>query len=282
MLPRLSPSSPCSSCCSRFPRPRSASSTPDHDLRGAARAARRPPRATATLDEIQRLRRRPRSACSSTGSSFAPAPTSKTQAGLQRHRPRRLPGRDVGPARRAVRRRRGARHRASSSRSPARCPKWATASKKDNVTKPSPKEFQAFATAVGRRYGDRVGAVVDLERAQPPGLPQAAVRAQEGAVAAASTASSSSPASAGCAPRATASDTLLFGETAPRGTPRVVAPARLPARRAVPEPLATTAVGSLRADRGRRLRPPRLHDARRPALPPARQGRRHDRRALAA
>ena len=34
-------------------------------------------------------------------------------------------------------------------------PKWATASKKDNVTKPSPKEFQAFATAVGRRYGDR-------------------------------------------------------------------------------------------------------------------------------
>src|SRR3954471_11423014 len=36
-------------------------------------------------------------------------------------------------------------------------PKWATASKKDTVTKPSPKEFQAFATAVGRRYGDRVG-----------------------------------------------------------------------------------------------------------------------------
>ena len=36
-------------------------------------------------------------------------------------------------------------------------PRWATASKRDNVTKPSPKEFQAFATAVGRRYGDRVG-----------------------------------------------------------------------------------------------------------------------------
>jgi len=36
-------------------------------------------------------------------------------------------------------------------------PRWATAKKKDNVTKPSPKEFQAFATAVGRRYGDRVG-----------------------------------------------------------------------------------------------------------------------------
>ena len=35
-------------------------------------------------------------------------------------------------------------------------PRWATATKRDNVTKPSPKEFQAFATAVGRRYGDRV------------------------------------------------------------------------------------------------------------------------------
>src|SRR4051794_27790258 len=35
-------------------------------------------------------------------------------------------------------------------------PRWATKSKRDQVTDPSPKEFQAFATAVGRRYGDRV------------------------------------------------------------------------------------------------------------------------------
>ena len=35
-------------------------------------------------------------------------------------------------------------------------PRWATKSRKDNVTRPSAKEFQAWATAVGRRYGDQV------------------------------------------------------------------------------------------------------------------------------
>ena len=35
-------------------------------------------------------------------------------------------------------------------------PKWATKSKRDNVTNPIPAEFGAFATAIGRRYGDRV------------------------------------------------------------------------------------------------------------------------------
>ena len=32
-------------------------------------------------------------------------------------------------------------------------PKWATKTKKDNLTDPDPKEFGAFATAIGRRYG---------------------------------------------------------------------------------------------------------------------------------
>ena len=35
-------------------------------------------------------------------------------------------------------------------------PRWATKSKKDNLTRPIPKEFRAWATAVGRRYGDQV------------------------------------------------------------------------------------------------------------------------------
>jgi Cellulase (glycosyl hydrolase family 5) len=35
-------------------------------------------------------------------------------------------------------------------------PKWATKGRKDYLTQPSPKEFQRFATAVGRRYGERV------------------------------------------------------------------------------------------------------------------------------
>ena len=36
-------------------------------------------------------------------------------------------------------------------------PRWATKTRRDGVTRPRPKEFQAFATAVGRRYGARVG-----------------------------------------------------------------------------------------------------------------------------
>src|SRR5215207_9484144 len=35
-------------------------------------------------------------------------------------------------------------------------PRWATKSRKDNVTRPSPKEFRAWARAVGRRYGAQV------------------------------------------------------------------------------------------------------------------------------
>jgi hypothetical protein len=35
-------------------------------------------------------------------------------------------------------------------------PRWATKSKKDNVTRPIPKEFRAWATAVGRRYAGAV------------------------------------------------------------------------------------------------------------------------------
>jgi hypothetical protein len=35
-------------------------------------------------------------------------------------------------------------------------PKWATASKKDNLTRPSASEFGRFVTALARRYGDQV------------------------------------------------------------------------------------------------------------------------------
>ena len=51
-------------------------------------------------------------------------------------------------------------------------PKWATSTKKDHVTKPSPAEFRDWATAVGRRYGADVEHVVDLERAQPAAVPR--------------------------------------------------------------------------------------------------------------
>ena len=35
-------------------------------------------------------------------------------------------------------------------------PKWATAAKRDNVTRPSPTAFGAFVTALGRRFGDQI------------------------------------------------------------------------------------------------------------------------------
>jgi hypothetical protein len=37
-------------------------------------------------------------------------------------------------------------------------PRWATAARRDQVTRPSPTEFGAFATAAGRRFGDAVDA----------------------------------------------------------------------------------------------------------------------------
>ena len=102
-------------------------------------------------------------------------------------------------------------------------PKWATAKKRDNLTKPSPKEFQAFATAVGRRYGDKVSQWSIWNEPNHPQflLPQFVKKKAK------------SPriyrnlylaGQRGLAASGNGGDTLLFGETAPRGTPRVVAP----------------------------------------------------------
>ncbi len=102
-------------------------------------------------------------------------------------------------------------------------PKWATAKKRDNLTKPSPKEFQAFATAVGRRYGDKVSQWSIWNEPNHPQflLPQFVKKKAK------------SPriyrnlylaGQRGLAASGNGGDMLLFGETAPRGTPRVVAP----------------------------------------------------------
>ncbi len=102
-------------------------------------------------------------------------------------------------------------------------PRWATRSKRDTVTDPIPSEFQAFATAVGRRYGDRVGVWSIWNE---PNHPQFLRPQFTGGHAA-------SPmlyrrlylaGAAGLRASGNGGDTLLFGETAPRGTPRVVAP----------------------------------------------------------
>jgi hypothetical protein len=103
-------------------------------------------------------------------------------------------------------------------------PKWATAAKKDNLTRPSAKEFGRFAEAVGRRYGDRVDMWSIWNEPNQPQflLPQYAGRTPV------------SPAiyrglyqAAVKGLRATASnrnDAMLIGETSPRGNRNVVHP----------------------------------------------------------
>jgi hypothetical protein len=105
-------------------------------------------------------------------------------------------------------------------------PKWATASKLDNLTRPSPAAFAAFATAVGRKFGDQVDTwaiwnepnqpqflrpqYADGGHAESPriyrGLYQAGVR--------------------GLANAGQGDDRILIGETSPRGNSNVVAPLR--------------------------------------------------------
>ena len=102
-------------------------------------------------------------------------------------------------------------------------PRWATRGRRDHVTRPDPNEFQAFATAVGRRFGDRVGVwsiwnepnhpeflrpQFEHKRATSPRIYRNLFLAGR----------------RGLHASGNKTDTLLFGETAPRGTPRVVAP----------------------------------------------------------
>jgi hypothetical protein len=103
-------------------------------------------------------------------------------------------------------------------------PKWATRDKKDDLSYPDAKEFGAFATAVGRRYGDQVSTwSIWNEPNQPQFLLPQFVHGK-----------AESPKlyrrlyQAGYAGiRATASnaqDAILLGETSPRGNAHIVAP----------------------------------------------------------
>src|SRR5829696_10345333 len=103
-------------------------------------------------------------------------------------------------------------------------PRWATASRKDNVTRPRPEEFQAWATAVGRRYGGQVATwsiwnepnqpqflMPQYRKGKPysPGLYRRLY--QVGVKGLKKTASNRG-------------DTFLLGETSPRGNSKVVFP----------------------------------------------------------
>jgi cellulase (glycosyl hydrolase family 5) len=103
-------------------------------------------------------------------------------------------------------------------------PKWATKSKKDNLTDPVPAEFGAFATAIGRRYGTDVSTwSIWNEPNQPQFLkPQynrgkpASPKLYRKLYQAAYAGLRSTPANA--------DDTILIGETSPRGNKNVVHP----------------------------------------------------------
>ena len=103
-------------------------------------------------------------------------------------------------------------------------PKWATQAKLDNLTRPSPAAFEAFTTAVGRRYGAQVKTwAIWNEPNQPQFLRPQFSRGGR----------ASSPGiyrrlySAGVRGLNKAgqgTDSFLLGETSPRGNSRVVAP----------------------------------------------------------
>jgi hypothetical protein len=103
-------------------------------------------------------------------------------------------------------------------------PKWATSRKRDNLTRPSAREFKSFATAVGRRYGDEVSLWSIWNEPNQPQflLPQY---------------SHGRPVSPGIyrrlylaayaglrASTSNAHDKILLGETSPRGNSHVVHP----------------------------------------------------------
>ena len=247
------------------------------DLRGAARAARRRharPHAAGGAG----LRRRPR-ARARLLEGLRARPDLEAAPGLRRDRSERLPRRRLGPPRRAVRLRTGARHHG-----PAHAHRPGPAlGHVDQARLRDAAEHEGvpgLRHRGGRRFGDRVGVWSIWNEPNHPQflLPQFVKKHAK------------SPriyrnlflaGQRGLAASGNGGDlAAVRRDRAARHAARRRA-ARLPARRAVPRPQLPPQ-GPLQAHRGRRLRPPRLHDARRAALPPAGSRRRDDRRALAA
>ena len=161
-------------------------------------------------------------------------------------------------------------------------PKWATRGKRDNVTDPDPKEFGAFATAIGRRYGDAVTTWSVWNEPNQPQFLKPAVQERQAVLAEA-------------LPQALPG--RLRGPARDAGQRRTTRSCSARRRRAATptssHPLAFLR-GMLCLDSkyrkaksckelpAERLRPPRVHDVGRPALGAGQQGRRDDRRAAAA
>ena len=250
---------------------------PDRDLRGTARAAlglhargharpdqrlRRNPDPPARL--LARLRARPRQ-------QDAPQ--------LRRVGSERLSRRQVGQPRRAGRGRQGARHRGHAD---AHRPGAALgdARQEGQPLLSGPEGVRRVRDRDGpplRRLGQHV---VDLERAQPAAVPQAAVQERQAVLAEAL------PQALPGGLRRAALDAGQRRRHDPDRRDLAARqrerrpPARVPARDALPG-LQVPQGEVVRRARGRRLRAPRLHDERRAALQARRHRRRDDRRALA-
>jgi hypothetical protein len=103
-------------------------------------------------------------------------------------------------------------------------PRWATAAKLDNLTRPSAEAFQAFVTAVGRKYGEQVNAwAIWNEPNQPQFLRPQFARGGR-ALSPLIYRSLYRAGVRGLQSTGQGTDTILIGETSPRGTSRVVAP----------------------------------------------------------
>jgi hypothetical protein len=103
-------------------------------------------------------------------------------------------------------------------------PKWATQAKLDNLTRPSPSAFAAFATAVGRKYGAQVATwAIWNEPNQPQFLRPQFARGGK-AISPTIYRKLYQAGVRGLRKAGQGADTILMGETSPRGTSRVVAP----------------------------------------------------------
>ena len=103
-------------------------------------------------------------------------------------------------------------------------PKWATQAKLDNLTRPSPSAFAAFTQAVGRHYGSQVDSwAIWNEPNQPQFLRPQFARGNK-AISPTIYRKLYQAGVRGLAKAGQGDDTILIGETSPRGTGRVVAP----------------------------------------------------------
>jgi Cellulase (glycosyl hydrolase family 5) len=103
-------------------------------------------------------------------------------------------------------------------------PKWATRDRKDNVTRPSPTRFERFMTAVGRRYRDQISSWAIWNEPNHPDFLQPQYAAGKKPVSPGIYRQLVQAADRGLKASGNGSDSEWIGETAPRGTGKVVAP----------------------------------------------------------